>query len=114
MIPGEGNDLAVVHGAAHGRGIYTARVNAPWLSRGFCNSPNVLACAVLGSNSVRPVMDALVVFNAGLVIPLFECKAKAFKDSGVASRLSLPKPVTVSALLPEEAPDSAESRRPRG
>jgi len=35
LIPGQGNSLKVVHGEAYGRGVYTAKLNAAWLSAGF-------------------------------------------------------------------------------
>merc|ERR1719424_2106631 len=35
LIPGQGNELRVAHGSAHGLGIYTASINSPPLSWGF-------------------------------------------------------------------------------
>jgi len=97
LIPGKGNDLSVVHGAVHGRGIYTARVNAPSLSMGFCSAPKMLICGVVDnadlltqrrtvdgrvitaeSNAVRHVGDAVVVFDDRRVAPLFEVSAEKF------------------------------------
>merc|ERR1712232_1245383 len=64
LIPGRGNNLKVVHGAAHGSGVYTANIDAAWLSRGFCTAPALLVCAVLQSSDVRHVGDAMVVGKA--------------------------------------------------
>merc|ERR1719401_2255713 len=73
LVPGDACDIRVVHGQAHGRGIYTANVDAAWLSQGFCTAPNMLVCAVLQSNSaVRHVGDAMVVARSDHVVPLFE------------------------------------------
>lgn len=74
LIPGVGNDLSIVNGAVHGRGIYTANLDALWLSMGFCSGPLILVCAVLQLGSVTFPGDAMVVFNPSHVIPLFEAK----------------------------------------
>eukprot|EP00438_Fugacium_kawagutii_P021984 Skav217012 [mRNA] locus=scaffold1803:210423:211232:- [translate_table: standard] len=74
LIPGfgEGSDVPMAHGNAHGRGIYTANVDAAWLSKGFCSEASMLVCAVLDcGNQVRHVGDAMVVMDPTLVIPLF-------------------------------------------
>jgi hypothetical protein len=42
LIPGQGNDLRVVNGAVHGYGIYTAKVDSPGLSWGFCRDKKML------------------------------------------------------------------------
>merc|ERR1712232_1383094 len=124
LIPGQGNDLQVVNGAAHGRGIYTANVNAAWLSRGFCSSPSIIVCAVLQSPSLRHVMDAMVVFNAAHVIPLFTCTSRGFGQGGPrdlpslrqaflggSSRTpsSLPKAIKASALLQRKRSSGSEA-----
>jgi hypothetical protein len=72
LIPGQGNELEVVHGAAHGRGIYTAGLHASWLSRGFCSEPRMLVCAVFVGGDLRYARDAIVVRNCKHVVPLFE------------------------------------------
>ncbi|CAJ1443463.1 unnamed protein product [Effrenium voratum] len=75
LIPGAefGNKLRVVHGAAHGRGIYTANVDAAWLSKGFCTQASMLVCAVLDvSENVKHRGDAMVIFDPAAVVPLFE------------------------------------------
>lgn len=96
LIPGRGNDLSIQHGAAHGRGIYTARVEAPDLSRGFCSHPELLVCGVVDdalpsqmkhcgnlsisaqSNIIRHVGDAVVVFDKSRVVPLFRASGSGF------------------------------------
>lgn len=100
LIPGKGNELSIVNGAAHGRGIYTARVHAPELSRGFCSDPRMLVCGVLddaapnlrpqacgrlsvtaASNAIKHVGDAVVVFDQSRVVPLFEASGEQFSQS---------------------------------
>lgn len=76
LIPGDGNALKVVHGAAHGRGVYTANVDAAWLSQGFCTASSMLVCAVLDTSSVRRVGDAMVVGMSAHVVPMFEATGK--------------------------------------
>merc|ERR1712232_567248 len=74
LIPGmgKGSDLSIVNGAVHGRGIYTANINAAWLSLGFCSAPRILVCAVVQSSKVTHPGDAMVVFDASHVIPVYE------------------------------------------
>jgi len=74
LIPGFGlgADLKIVHGAAHGRGIYTANVDAAYLSQGFCSDPSMLVCAVLDCDKqVHHVGDAMVVMDPAFVVPIF-------------------------------------------
>jgi len=91
LIPGRGNDLEIVHGRAHGRGIYTASVDAPWLSMCFSTEKRLLVCGVLDdsenrflerhvirglevkgkSAAILHVGDAVVVFDDRRVVPLF-------------------------------------------
>jgi len=77
LIPGLGNNLEVVNGAVHGSGVYTANVDAAWLSQRFCSHPSILVCAVHTLSAVC-VGDAMVVEDASDVIPLFEARAKWF------------------------------------
>jgi hypothetical protein len=72
LIPGCGNELRIVNGAAHGRGIYTAGLHASWLSRRFCSERRMLVCAVCAGGDLRYVKDAIVVRKAEHVVPLFE------------------------------------------
>jgi len=92
LVPGSRSDVKVVHGSAHGLGVYTARVTAPWLSEGFASRGGLLVCAGMDqsvalsqtqmhkvgaytvtreSSSVRHVGDAVVFFDHSLVAPLF-------------------------------------------
>merc|ERR1712228_109676 len=100
LIPGEGNELRVVHGAAHGKGVYTANVDAAWLSRGFCYNPQMLVCAVLQSSAVRHVGDAMVVGRADHVVPLFEGEGRYFGNSPPASGVVPIPPKLAAATLP--------------
>eukprot|EP00929_Paragymnodinium_shiwhaense_P023031 TRINITY_DN14517_c0_g2_i1.p1 TRINITY_DN14517_c0_g2~~TRINITY_DN14517_c0_g2_i1.p1 ORF type:complete len:669 (+),score=49.58 TRINITY_DN14517_c0_g2_i1:57-2063(+) len=94
LIPKSTNGLTVVNGSVHGKGIYTARVGAPELSRGFCSEPRMLVCGVVSnaldtssdnycgrfqvtaqSNAVKHVGDAMVVFDEKRVAPLYEVSA---------------------------------------
>lgn len=98
LIPGEGNDVRVRNGSAHGLGIYTAKVENAWLSKGFCSAPRMLVCGVVDdavnvkqhtmgnhlvtaqSEAVRHVGQAVVVFDSKRVVPLFEASAERFRD----------------------------------
>jgi len=94
LIPGLGNELRVVHGSAHGLGIYTAMLDSASLSRGFGGRKGMLVCAVLDdaeqlpvpqtmgrrtitaeSAAVRHVGGAVVVFDERRVAPLFHAEA---------------------------------------
>lgn len=91
LIPGQENGVKVVNGSAHGLGIYTAQVDAPSLSLGFCRGGPMLVCGVLDdstrlqqgaiigrhqvlseSEHVRHVGNAMVVFDQRRVAPLFQ------------------------------------------
>lgn len=90
LVPGQGNELRVVHGAVHGQGIYTANAESPELSWGFCTDQRMLICGVIDdatsceqyalnrqvvsaeSASIRHVGRAIVVFDDRRVAPLFE------------------------------------------
>lgn len=45
LKPGS-HGVKVVHGSAHGVGIYTAQLGAASLSKGFCDSDRILICAI--------------------------------------------------------------------
>eukprot|EP00811_Abedinium_folium_P034623 NODE_748_length_2789_cov_5.825695.p1 GENE.NODE_748_length_2789_cov_5.825695~~NODE_748_length_2789_cov_5.825695.p1 ORF type:complete len:559 (-),score=109.99 NODE_748_length_2789_cov_5.825695:498-2174(-) len=51
LVPSIKSGINVVHGAAHGTGIYTALPGNAWLSRNFCDSPNLLICGVVDSEA---------------------------------------------------------------
>jgi len=86
LIPGQDNELRVVNGMAHGRGIYTACIDAAWLSYSFSSRDSLLVCAVLHAGCVTFPYDAMVVSHASHVIPLFE-----------AARADLPRQLAVHA-----------------
>jgi hypothetical protein len=98
LVPGQGNELQVVNGAAHGTGVYTANLNASWLSAGFCSGPKMLVCAVLETSEVRHVQDAQVVANSAHVVPLFLGVGSELRKN-VSAKAELPKSVPVSWLL---------------
>lgn len=54
LIPGHGG-IKVAHGSAHGIGIYTAKMGAASLSKGFCDSDQILICAICDTSCA---MDA--------------------------------------------------------
>merc|ERR1711972_311747 len=90
LIPGDGNDLKIVNGAAHGHGVYVAQKNAAWLSFGFCSSPKMFVCAVLDVGHVTYHGDAMVVAKSAHVIPLFVA-------SGLGFRCPVAKPLSLKA-----------------
>jgi hypothetical protein len=92
LIPGQGNDLKVVHGSAHGLGIYSAKLDHASIAQGFSGGAGVLLCGVLDnaealavptaigsgrlrmtaeSSSVRRVGGAIVVFDRRCIVPFF-------------------------------------------
>jgi hypothetical protein len=96
LIPGPDNGIGVANGSAHGLGVYTAKVNNPDLSWGFCRAPTemerkMMVCGILDdapamgqhyqmgirtvsreSANVRHVGDAMVIFDDRRVAPFFE------------------------------------------
>jgi hypothetical protein len=80
LIPGDGNELRVVNGAAFGRGIYIAQEHAAWLSFGFCSEPRMLICAVIDMGHVKFHGAAMVVSASNHVIPLFEAVSARYQD----------------------------------
>jgi len=111
LVPGKGNELTVVNGAAHGQGVYTANVNASWLSAGFCSEPKMLVCAVLQTSGVNHVADAQVVADASHVLPLFVATGstlnKQKKEAGQQKGL----PAAFSALGLMQHKSAAELRK---
>lgn len=95
-VPGTGG-VTVANGSAHGVCIYTAKLGASSLSKGFSrDSKDIFVCAVADdksqsdvgqrmgnhmvyseSKNVRHVGDAMVVFNSAKVAPLFIAKTDA-------------------------------------
>ncbi|CAK0891814.1 unnamed protein product, partial [Prorocentrum cordatum] len=108
LIPGQAG-VKVHNGSSHGRGVYTSSVESAWLSGQFCSAPRMLVCGVLDdavtltaayrlgnfmvtaeSTSVRHVGDAVVVFDARRVAPLFEASAERLAARG--ARAPAPPP----------------------
>jgi len=121
LIPGRGNSLRVLHGSAHGLGIYTATVNNPCLSAGFCSAPRMLVCGVIddttrdhgsyymGSHTVsresemiRHVGCAMVVFDPCRVAPLFEAVGSGL-IRGKADTATTPTSRAIAAKKAKEA-----------
>mmetsp|Transcript_111272 Transcript_111272/g.202371 ORF Transcript_111272/g.202371 Transcript_111272/m.202371 type:complete len:480 (+) Transcript_111272:92-1531(+) len=106
LIPGQGNGVRVANGSVHGVGVYTAKLDNPSLSWGFCRAPSLwqrkmMVCGVLDnayagkhfaqyrmgfqsviseSQDVRHVGSAMVIFNARRVAPLFEVSCRQGAD----------------------------------
>lgn len=132
LIPGKGNGISVAHGSAHGRGIYTACLKAPNLSRSFCDKPRLLVCGVLDdadallspelcgsqlitsqSKVIRHVGAAVVVFDESRVVPLFEARAEDFEwkhlQSSSSSR-SVGGPPGPASLYPRSSRKTQKKR----
>jgi len=112
LVPGEGNEIKVANGSAHGRGIYTARVGNARTSRGYCQSQKrMLVCAVLDHDvtfhgnleldtPVKHVGDSvLVVQDPRRVVPVFEAVG-----TGVRCETPPPPPVLASNSAARVAP----------
>jgi len=97
LIPGENNGVEVVHGSAHGNGIYLAsRDSALLAARHADDCSCVLVCGFLDnakrlaqprrmgsqrvtaeSEAVRHVGSAIVIFDEKRVVPLFRLTSKS-------------------------------------
>jgi len=77
VIPGSENGVRIANGSAYGVGVYTARLESAFMSRGYARGqdPPVLVCGVLDPGcdeaEVRHAGGAMVVFNQRRVAPLF-------------------------------------------
>mmetsp|Transcript_21075 Transcript_21075/g.39197 ORF Transcript_21075/g.39197 Transcript_21075/m.39197 type:complete len:564 (+) Transcript_21075:56-1747(+) len=111
LIPGDENELSVVHGAAHGRGVYTANIDAAWLSRGFCSHPTLLICGVLQTSTVRHVYDAMVVGDSSHVVPLYVFESESF-ESSLKPQVTVSAPALPSPVLhaPKHSPKPANAK----
>lgn len=109
LIPGDGNCIPMAHGAAHGRGVYTANLNAAWLSRGFCSDPIMLVCGVLQTSMIKHVFDAMVVTESSHVVPLLVCEGS--RCAGQLLPLPPPrtKPTSASVTTQKDKVDVGES-----
>ena len=93
LVPSCDNNVKVLHGSSHGKGIYTAKTINARLAYGFAlgSSRALLVCGVIDdavalpervacgnhfitaqSDHVRHVGDAIVVFDESRLLPLFE------------------------------------------
>jgi len=113
LIPGDQNELSVVHGAAHGRGVYTANIDAAWLSKGFCSHPVMLICGVIQSDFVRHVGDAMVVGKAEHVVPLFYGSADGFDEHGTGQRPISKVPIATQQTLPPKRSQTSPKAPPK-
>jgi len=99
LIPGRSSGVEMAHGAAHGRGVYTACVDAPSLSIGFTSQPKMLVCGVVddsmdlatqetcgrfsvtaSSATIKHVGNAVVVKSERRVAPLFMVTADEYRQ----------------------------------
>lgn len=114
LVPGQGNELRIVNGAAHGTGIYTANVDAALLSRGFCSEQSMLVCAVIHTGAVRHRGDAMIVPTPELVAPFFLAtrgKPAPTKDNVLRVVANAPGAQTgASRALKDEPSDKAASK----
>lgn len=94
LIPGQGNDLHVVHGSACGLGIYTTNPENAATSRSYCTVPRMLICGLLDTedSTVKRYNWGWVIFDACLVAPLFEVSAKTWNVQPYV----MPIPATVA------------------
>jgi hypothetical protein len=129
LVPGEKNSVKVANGSTHGRGIYTARLTNPSLSWGFCHGgTSILVCGVLDnaasvaepycngrfrverqSNEVLHVGDAMVIFDANRVAPLFVATRASAPQAG--RQATSAKTITVSPPERRQANHAAPMTR---
>jgi hypothetical protein len=119
VIPGQGNNMKVAHGSAHGLGIYAATIDNPGISWGFCSgsltgNESMLVCCVIDdsvmgsqagfmgnfpihadSGNIRRVGNAIVSFDHRRIAPLF-----------VASRFNPPIKTAATKLIKHVVPRS--------
>lgn len=122
LVPTGQNNVRVLNGSSHGKGIYTAKTQNTALSFGFSKglSRPLLICGALDdavplpaplrcgnhfitaeSASVRHVGDAIVVFDESKLLPLFVASSP-----GILPPLK-PGPATAPAAPPAAAPAPA-------
>jgi hypothetical protein len=122
LIPGQNNGIKVANGSVYGLGIYTADVTNPNLSWSYTGgSQKLLICGVLDdvghstAPEVKHAGSALVVFNPGRVIPLFEATRR-----NLAAPRPQPPPLKSSstaalrvAALAEQTPQKRKPQKHR-
>ena len=101
LIPGEDECVQMRTGATHGRGIYTANLNAASLALGFNTGfpPGefrMLVCAVAQTGEVEHIRDAQVIRDSSLVCPLLV--AVLSHDLAIQPNARLPNPQPIAAL----------------
>eukprot|EP00931_Biecheleriopsis_adriatica_P103302 TRINITY_DN78156_c0_g1_i1.p1 TRINITY_DN78156_c0_g1~~TRINITY_DN78156_c0_g1_i1.p1 ORF type:complete len:448 (-),score=82.40 TRINITY_DN78156_c0_g1_i1:276-1619(-) len=126
LVPGDRNDVKVVNGSAHGRGIYTAKMHNPMLSWGFSRGSTrpMLLCGILDdavtkmlpeycgyrlvtaeSDTVRHVGDAVVIFDSRRVAPLFSATFRV-------APLFSPRPLaSLAPRMTSKKPETAKVRK---
>lgn len=88
LVGGEG--VRIAHGAAHGTGIYVAKMNLPSLSKGFADREELLICAVVRSSSaVHEHADAMIISDKSCVAPLFLASKQVYKSVSEARKAGL-------------------------
>ena len=118
LVPGPGNGLHVVHGSAHGLGVYSASLENPSLALCFVTgASNVLVCGVVDdavytpqpqtygirkclreSSNIRVVDDAVIALNASHIAPFFSLE---YRPKSVRELPPKPKaPVKLKMLQP--------------
>merc|ERR1711881_48062 len=82
VIPGQGNNINVAHGSAFGLGVYTAKLNSPWLSQDFSTQPSMLVCCVIDDAHADLLEEEGQTRSCHPGYPLPFRKAKSSKDNG--------------------------------
>lgn len=129
-IPGRGNSLRVVHGTAHGQGVYTACLGNVRTSIQFCSERRMLVCGVLDNlpgwdqkASPLPVKhvsnNVMVVSDPRRVTPLFEATAVGVpattqEEVEQGTWISRPKPRALVAATPSLRRPPGPRSRPAG
>jgi len=75
LIPSAENELKVVHGSAHGLGIYAADLSSPQTAMHYSSNRHLLVCAMLVETddaSIKTGNGFFVVFDHYRIAPLFE------------------------------------------
>ena len=81
LIPLRNKEIKIENGSAHGVGIYTSKENSSWLSLNFNDNDTLIGCAIINDKyKIRDVLDARVIFNENLIIPMMYIK---YKDSNL-------------------------------
>jgi len=86
------------NGWVYGKGIYTANLDAPWLSQGFASHSEMLIVANLQTSQVDHNRDHQLVKDISHTIPLFQVRSNDWQNTGYGARGQLGKPSPVSAM----------------